>query len=85
MIQDKKKLKKEDHHQSTTLKEKREEPTRFVVFNLIEDATQKIGTRFKKYGVSVAFKIQNTMNRILHLQIEYIDKFDQPGNNCGNF
>jgi hypothetical protein len=88
-----KKMKNQERLRSmTTLSNEQEkENSRYAAFHFTGNRTQKIANRFKKYGVSVAFKTQNTMSKILHPKIENCDKFDRPGvykiscNDCNNF
>jgi predicted GIY-YIG superfamily endonuclease len=75
----------------TTLDGRIEENTKYAAFNFNGNRTQKIANKFKKYGVSVAFKTQNNMSRILHPKIEDSNKYNSSGiykincNDCEKF
>ncbi|OLY42608.1 hypothetical protein PEB0149_000040 [Bartonella apis] len=66
-------------HSRTTLEEIKEENTRYITFSYTGTTTQRTANRFKKYGVSIAYRTQNTMSKILHPKIEDCNKFDTSG------
>ena len=75
----------------TTLEQIKEENTRYVTFSYSGTNTQRMANKFKKHGVSIAYRTQNTLSRILHPKIENCNKFEASGiykincNDCDNF
>lgn len=87
----KRKIKNQENLRRTTTLNGSKENNKYVAFNYNGIKTQRIANRFKKYGMSVAFRTQNTIGKILHPKIEEQNKFDTGGiykincNSCDKF
>lgn len=72
------KIKNVDKLKSTTslkaIKEEKEDK-KYIIFNCTGKETQRIVNKFRKY-VSVAYKTNNTLRRILHQNIENKNNFE---------